>query len=1100
MIDAHAGLQTDTIVLHACYADGTVVLWGESASRYASQAEPVSENNAQARHPFTAAPDDIRRVIGDARFGAVRDGTETDDSDGGKDGIKTVRLRLPASEAGPIPSDQLEFAIGRGAQGDTAIRLAEFKVDGVAVSFEQYRAIFDAALDHAAGHNAGLHTDASEEESGPRLVLEESVEYYATLGLFAHHLLAQQRFLPMLYQEQNDLSGGWMAWLGDSKTKERVNALAGLMPPAARAAIGDDAHDPWTIFQSVVNGFIDAACRRTLIGEEMTDTIAGRDPGDVQIAWLSGLLGDASPVHAVEPNRSEMTRRIRRWVGSLEEQGQSTSWRLLLRLNEPLEEALAGVDGPPPDSLRWSLSLHLQNTESEHVVVDAVDIWSFARDSVIVEGLQLDSPPELLLAELGRASRFCPMLERALDEAEPIEVMLETREAYAFLREIKPILLESGFSVETPQWWDSPTGRLGARLRIDSEAMDFEGGEAGADAAGPKLGLTSLVGYHWDIAVGGTTLTLNEFEQLANQKSPLVRIDGKWVEIRPEDVAAAVEFIRTNPGGEMALGEALRMAFGADAKKIGLHVLGVEATGWVASIMGGAKDEDGNAIKTTLPELEAPEKFHGTLRPYQARGLSWMAFLEQFGFGCCLADDMGLGKTVQLLALLTHERQVAAKAGETVKPTLLIVPMSVVGNWQKEAQRFAPDLKVKIHHGLERKQGDELVESALEHDCVITTFALANRDRDTLDRVQWGRLVVDEAQFIKNPAAKQSVAIRSLNADRRIALTGTPVENRLSELWSIMEFLNPGFLGTSGEFRKRFSQPIERYRDQTRSEQLRGLVRPFILRRTKTDPMIAADLPEKIETREYTHLTGEQAELYENCVNRMLHAVEESEGIHRRGLVLAALIKLKQICNHPAQMLKETVGEGGQAPNPIRSGKCTRMMDMVDEVLAEGERCLVFTQFRQMGHMLASMLRQQMGRGVLFLHGGTPQKAREKMVEEFQNPDGDVPILIVSLKAGGVGLNLTAATHVFHFDRWWNPAVENQATDRAYRIGQTRTVHVHKFVVRGTLEERIDEMIEAKTELAENIIGAGERWLTELDTSQLRDILTLRADAIGDEI
>ncbi len=1073
MIEAQGALQTDTVVLHACAADRRVLVWGESAARLR---DPRADDQADTDAPFHPFATDADQILGVLGFDALPS--------------RPVRLRLPADVATgrPLPSEPLAFDQGREAEeGAGEIALATFAVEAVEIPFDLYKRFFDAALDRAGESEAG------------RIVLGESVEFYATLGVLAHHLLAQQRFLPMLYHDQTDLIGGWMAWLGDGKTKERVLALASLMPPAARAAVDDSNHDAWQIMQAVLDGFVDAACRRTLIAEEMTDTIEGRDPTDVQIAWLSGLLGDEHAVRAGEPTRSEMTRRIRRWVGSLEERGQSTTWRLLLRLNEPLEAALEGVDGPPPDSVRWSLSLHLQNTESEHVVVDAVDIWSFARDSVIVEGLQLDSPPELLLAELGRASRFCPPLERALDETEPIEVMLETKEAYTFLREIKPILLESGFAVETPAWWDSPVGRLGARLRIDSEDMDFQEAMTGADAAGPRLGLTSLVGYHWDIAVGGTTLSLHEFEQLAAQKSPLVRIDGRWVEIRPEDVEAAVEFIRTNPGGEMALGEALRLAFGADAKKIGLHVLGVEATGWVSSILGGGKDAEGNAVRTTLPEIDAPPNFQGTLRPYQARGLSWMAFLEQFGFGCCLADDMGLGKTVQLLALLMHERQVAARTGETVKPTLLVVPMSVVGNWLKEAKRFAPELRVMVHHGLERLQGDALVDAATEHDCVITTFALVNRDRETLERVQWGRLVVDEAQFIKNPAAKQSVAVRSLPADKRIALTGTPVENRLSELWSIMEFLNPGFLGTSGEFRKRFSQPIERYRDQTRSEQLRGLVRPFILRRTKTDPTIAADLPEKLETREYTHLTSEQAELYESCVNRMLHAVEESEGIHRRGLVLAALIKLKQICNHPAQLLKEGVGEAGAAPSPSRSGKCTRLMEMVDEVLAEGERCLIFTQFRQMGHLLAAMLRQHFGRGVLFLHGGTPQKAREKMVDEFQNPQGDVPILIVSLKAGGVGLNLTAATHVFHFDRWWNPAVENQATDRAYRIGQTRTVHVHKFVVRGTLEERIDEMIEAKTELAENIIGAGERWLTELDTNQLRDILTLRADAIGDE-
>ncbi|HHN77142.1 MAG TPA: DEAD/DEAH box helicase, partial [Phycisphaerales bacterium] len=587
-------------------------------------------------------------------------------------------------------------------------------------------------------------------------------------------------------------------------------------------------------------------------------------------------------------------------------------------------------------------------------VVDAVDIWAFTRDSVSIRGLMLESPQELLLGELGRASRFCPELERALEESEPIEVLLGTGEAYRFLREIKPVLLESGFGVEAPVWWDTPSGRLGARLKITSDPLDAlaeEIGEGASDSA-PRLGLTALVGYQWDIAVGSATLTLHEFEQLAAQKAPLVRIDGRWVEIRPEDVAAAIEFIRSNPGGEMPLGEALRMAFGADSKKVGLHVIGVEASGWVSSILGG--DE---AVRASLPDIQPPETFHGSLRPYQQRGLSWMAFLEQFGFGACLADDMGLGKTIQLLALMLHERAEASRTGRRVAPTLLVVPMSVVGNWLNEAKRFAPSLDVMVHHGMDRLSGDALVEAVGEHDAVITTFALAHRDREVLARVEWGRIVVDEAQFIKNPAAKQSIAVRSFRAEKRVAMTGTPVENRLSELWSIMEFLNPGFLGTASDFRRRFSQPIERYRDQTRSEQLRGLVRPFILRRVKTDPAVVADLPEKIETREYCHLTSEQAGLYESCVSRMLSEVEQSEGIHRRGLVLSALIKLKQICNHPSQMLKDL--EPGATPNPARSGKCTRVLEMIDEVLAEGERALIFTQFRQMGHLLAPMLRHQ---------------------------------------------------------------------------------------------------------------------------------------------
>lgn len=1067
--------QRDTAVLHACVHRGEVCLWGESASLFLATPGPhPSANETPRPHPFA-----IPAVqLGDLIPRTQRLGLEP----------RTVELRLPCiadNGAGRLlPSDQLSHELGREShEPDQELVLEARRVEALAVPYPVFGETFDALLERA-----------EQTSHDHDLVTSDSIDYVAALGVLAQHLLAQQRFVPMLFQDDRDLTGGWMPWLGDAATADRVRALAALMPPSARAAIDEAEHDAWLVIQTVLNGVTDAACRRTLLDEEMNDVIDGRDHTDVQVAWLNGLLGEADTVPARESVRTEMSRRVRRWVGSLEDRGQSTSWRLLFRLNEPLEEMLEGVDGPPPDSVHWSLSLHLQNLDNNDVVVDAVDIWALSRESVSIRGLMLESPQELLLGELGRANRFCPQLERALDEPEPIEVILSTQEAYTFLREIKPVLIESGFGVETPVWWDTPAGRLGARLKITSDPMEELMENVGSDANAPRLGLTALVGYQWDIAVGGATLSLHEFEQLAAQKAPLVRIDGRWVEIRPEDVEAAVEFIRANPGGEMGLGEALRMAFGADAKKIGLHVIGVEASGWVSTILGGEKDE---TVRAKLPDIHPPDTFHGTLRPYQQRGLSWLVFLEQFGFGACLADDMGLGKTVQLLALLMHERHEAA--GAAVPPTLLVVPMSVVGNWLKETNRFAPNLKVLVHHGLDRLTDDSLIEAAEQHDTVVTTFALAHRDREALARVKWGRIVVDEAQFIKNPAAKQSLAVRSFNADRRIALTGTPVENRLSELWSIMEFLNPGFLGTGNDFRKRFSQPIERYRDKTRSEQLRGLVRPFILRRVKTDPTVVADLPEKIETREYCHLTSEQAELYESCVNRMLNAVEESEGIHRRGLVLAALIKLKQICNHPSQLLKDMDTSPGVAPNPLRSGKCTRMMEMMEEVLAEGERSLVFTQFRQMGHLLAAMLRHEMGREVLFLHGGTPQKARDRMVEQFQDPNADSPILLVSLKAGGVGLNLTAATHVFHFDRWWNPAVENQATDRAYRIGQTRTVHVHKFVVRGTLEERIDEMIEAKTELAENIIGAGERWLTDLDMGQLREILTLRADAIGDE-
>jgi SNF2 family DNA or RNA helicase len=444
--------------------------------------------------------------------------------------------------------------------------------------------------------------------------------------------------------------------------------------------------------------------------------------------------------------------------------------------------------------------------------------------------------------------------------------------------------------------------------------------------------------------------------------------------------------------------------------------------------------------------------------------------------------------------------------------------MSVLGNWQRELARFAPNLRMHVQHGLERPMGERFEQAARNTDVVITTYAIVVRDKELMQRIPWRRVVLDEAQHIKNPPTKQTAAIRSLEADHRVALTGTPVENRLTELWSIMEFCCPGYLGTQGEFRKRFALPVERHRDRTQTERLRSLVRPFVLRRLKTDPKVITDLPPLVETKALVPLSEEQARLYDSVVNEMLAKVDRAEGIQRRGLVLSALVKLKQICNHPAHFLREGFSKDGidaeeeategaidggdrgmlaeSALVAARSGKAHRLVQLLEEVVASGHRALVFTQYRQMGHLLVAMLRKELDTEALFLHGGTPQAKRDKLVERFQSEDPTCPVFVLSLKAGGVGLNLTAANYVFHFDRWWNPAVENQATDRAFRIGQSRTVNVHKFVCEGTLEERIDQMIEQKTELATQIISAGDQWLTEMSTSQLRDILTLRRSSL----
>jgi SNF2 family DNA or RNA helicase len=448
---------------------------------------------------------------------------------------------------------------------------------------------------------------------------------------------------------------------------------------------------------------------------------------------------------------------------------------------------------------------------------------------------------------------------------------------------------------------------------------------------------------------------------------------------------------------------------------------------------------------------------------------------------------MGLGKTIQTLSLIQREWELNGK-----RPVLLICPTSVVGNWQKEAARFTPELPVMIHHGLTRAKSAAFKKQAQQQALVISSYALLHRDFDFLKQVAWAGVILDEAQNVKNPETKQAKAAQLMPADYRIALTGTPVENNVGDLWSIMEFLNTGFLGSQTEFKRAFFVPIQTNRDPDAVSRLKRLTGPFILRRLKTDKSIIADLPEKMEMKVFCPLTKEQASLYAAVVKETLPAIDSAEGIQRRGMILGALSKLKQVCNHPAQFL------GDNSALPGRSGKLARLTEMLEEIIAVEDRALIFTQFAEMGELLRRHLQETFGREVLFLHGATSKSQRDRMVERFQADQGGPGIFILSLKAGGTGLNLTRANHVFHFDRWWNPAVENQATDRAFRIGQTKNVQVHKFLCVGTLEEKIDEMIERKQEVAAQVVGAGEGWLTELSTAELKNLFALRKEAVGE--
>ena len=488
--------------------------------------------------------------------------------------------------------------------------------------------------------------------------------------------------------------------------------------------------------------------------------------------------------------------------------------------------------------------------------------------------------------------------------------------------------------------------------------------------------------------------------------------------------------------------------------------------------------------------IENPRGFKGQLRPYQQRGVGWLSFLEKWGLGACLADDMGLGKTPQLIGFLLHLRSEEMLD----QPTLVICPTSVLNNWEREVQKFAPTLSTLIHHGDKRSKGKAFVKAVSKKNVIITSYSLIYRDIKSFEQVEWQGIVLDEAQNIKNPQAKQSQAVRQISTQFRIALTGTPVENRLTELWSILDFLNPGFLGTQQFFRRRFATPIEKYGDKESLQIMRSLVRPFILRRLKTDKTIIQDLPEKQEMTIFCGLSSEQGKLYQQLVDNSLVAIEEKTGIERKGLILSLLLKLKQICNHPAHFLKQKSLKTAE-----QSGKLLRLEEMLEELIEEGDHALIFTQFSEWGKLLQPYLQKKFQQDVLFLYGATRRVQRQEMIDRFQQDPNGPRIFILSLKAGGTGLNLTRANHVFHIDRWWNPAVENQATDRAFRLGQKRNVQVHKFVCTGTLEEKINEMLESKQKLAEQTVDAGEQWLTELDTDQLRNLLLLDRDTIIDE-
>ena len=702
------------------------------------------------------------------------------------------------------------------------------------------------------------------------------------------------------------------------------------------------------------------------------------------------------------------------------------------------------IEPPEPDQETFRGVLQLRSGLDPSLLVDVADMWN--APAAVLTALGERAETDLLLA-LRRGARVWPPLGAALRDAAPEEVGIDDN-ALEELAEGSTALEGAGIEVLWPT--DLFAGELAVRGSVATPTP-------GA-ITGPDFSLNDLVAFRWRPTLDGQDLTEEEVGALAEAKRPMIRMRGRWIRVDHDVVRRLRNGSTRKLTGAEALGAALTGTIDVDGELVPF-----DADGSLAAMLARLRTAEERAPFTDPVGLRA------TLRDYQRRGVAWMAQLANLGLGGCLADDMGLGKTIQVIALhLQLERR---------GPTLVVCPSTLLGTWEREFERFAPDVPTRRYHGAGRTLSDIAPDEV-----VLTTYGVVRQDHRVLGEVAWGLVVADEAQHAKNPLSRTARALRTLPSATRIALTGTPVENRLSELWSILDWSAPGLLGTLDRFRHDVAVPVERFHDEEATARLARVTRPFLLRRRKSDPGIAPELPQKSERDVVVPLTVEQATLYQAVAKETLAKIEEAEGIARRGLVLSLLTQLKQVCNHPAQFLHE--------PGPLerRSGKLAALDELLDVILAEGESVLIFSQYVEMCRLIEAHLAARQIKS-LFLHGGIGVRKREQLVSEFQA--GEAQVFLLSLKAGGVGLTLTQATHVVHYDRWWNPAVEDQATDRAYRIGQDRPVQVHRLVTENTLEDRISTVINAKRDLADAVVGSGEAWLSELSDKELTELVEL---------
>ncbi len=930
-----------------------------------------------------------------------------------------------------------------------------------------------------------------------------SIKTWALLTKLLFELLNKGQFVPMLESTtQKYYTGQWRVILKSQIDNDRFKSIFNHSSwPSFCLPVNYFREEgmiktiglwhPSYIFSTYIDSIGDFLIRSTLSKskfqtfEEFYSTEKKKEmDSDFKLSWdykfLKALIKKDSIFKVDEYYETILPTLIRNWTQSAYGFQLKHEFNLSLELKYP--EDIKG---------EWLLKFSLLMQDGNKTF-PLNELWegSKLKKQEILKLLKRDEHYlETILRALGAASRIFPPIKRAFLDKIQHEIKLTSSEVMDFLRYPKDLLIQIGFNIVLPSvFTKGGKQRLTARLIIRSKG-DRKPKKEKSTVLPSIFDIHSILEAKWEARLGGQIITEEDFQNLINSNEPLINLNGDWILVDQQDLEDLKNIEESETKSYM---DALKLGLMGEIQlKENGHKYDVFVEGELSEIIKRMQSID------SFEDISCPSSFKGNLRHYQQESLTWMGNMINFNFGLCLADDMGLGKTIQIIAFLLY-----LKENYPLNPgaVLIVCPTSILFNWYRELKKFAPNLDIVLHHGAKRyKKASEIPEFLKPHRIFLTSYGTIRNDIDFLETIQFSGIIIDESQNMKNYTSKQTQAIYKLQSQYRICLSGTPIENRLLELWSLFNFLNPGLLGSRGEFQEKYILPIERFQNQEVINNLKAIIAPFIMRRVKSDKSIIEDLPEKNEIKIMVQLNERQVKLYQELVEKTLNEIEtvQSDKRKQRGLILGLLVKLKQICNHPYQYLKINLSTKIKTEEMkeiiSQSQKLERLLDMTDEVISNGEKVLIFTQFTQMGDILQKILEWKYEFKILYFHGSIPERKRREIIDEFQSNDIDSsPILILSLKAGGTGLNLTKGTTVIHVDRWWNPAVEEQATDRAYRIGQKSIVNVYKFITVGTIEEKIDSLLEEKRNLADKIItSTGESWISDLDDEKLRELLIL---------